>query len=77
MNRHARGIFTSLPYVFMNWENSMKIVIVGCGKVGTSIARELITSKHEITVVDINRNAVARLSESLDVLGVEGNGATY
>ncbi len=55
----------------------MKIVIIGCGKVGTSIARELNTSGHDISVVDNNRAAVRRLSETLDVLGVEGNGATY
>ncbi|MBQ5628964.1 MAG: Trk system potassium transporter TrkA [Ruminococcus sp.] len=55
----------------------MKIVIIGCGKVGTSIARELNTSGHDITVVDNNGAAVRRLSESLDVMGIEGNGATY
>ena len=55
----------------------MKIVIVGCGKVGTSIARELISEGHEISVVDNNRKAVNRLSETLDVLGIEGNGATF
>ena len=55
----------------------MRIVIIGCGKVGTSIARELNAENHDITVVDNDRKAVARLSETLDVLGVEGNGATY
>ena len=55
----------------------MKITIVGCGKVGTSIANELNFEGHEIVVVDISREAVTRLSESLDVLGIEGNGATY
>ena len=55
----------------------MKIVIVGCGKVGTSIARELNAEGHEISVVDNNRAAVNRLSETLDVLGIEGNGATF
>lgn len=55
----------------------MKIVIVGCGKVGISIARELNTAGHDISVVDNNRDAVRRLSESLDVMGIEGNGATY
>ncbi len=55
----------------------MKIVIVGCGKVGTSIARELNTEGHEITAVDNNHAAVTRMSETLDILGVEGNGATY
>ncbi len=55
----------------------MKIVIVGCGKVGASIARELNSESHDIVVVDINRDAVSYLSESLDVMGIEGNGATY
>lgn len=60
-----------------SWVNKMKIVIIGCGKVGTSIARELNASDHDITVVDNNSAAVRRLSESLDVMGIEGNGATY
>ena len=60
-----------------SWVNKMKIVIIGCGKVGTSIARELNSSGHDITVVDNNSAAVRRLSESLDVMGIEGNGATY
>lgn len=55
----------------------MEIVIVGCGKVGTSIARELNAAGHDISVVDNNRAAVNRLSESLDVLGIEGNGAVF
>lgn len=55
----------------------MKIVIVGCGKVGTSIATELNSEGHDITVVDISREAVTHLSESIDVMGIEGNGATY
>ncbi len=55
----------------------MKIVVVGCGKVGTSIATELNSEGHEIAVVDIKHDAVTRLSESIDVMGIEGNGATY
>lgn len=55
----------------------MKIVIVGCGKVGTSIATELIAEGHELVVVDINGTAVKRLSDSIDAMGIEGNGATY
>ena len=55
----------------------MKIVIVGCGKVGTSIAHELNTEGHDIVLVDINGDAVSRLSDSIDAMGVEGNGATY
>lgn len=55
----------------------MRIIIVGCGKVGSSIASELNLEGHEISVVDINHGAVDKLANSLDVLGIEGNGATY
>ena len=55
----------------------MKIVIVGCGKVGTSIASELNLAGHDIVVIDISRSAVTRLSDSIDGMGIEGNGATY
>lgn len=54
----------------------MKIIVVGCGKVGTSIATEL-NAEHDIVVVDINHEAVQNLSDSLDVMGVEGSGATF
>ncbi len=55
----------------------MRIVIVGCGKVGTSIASQLNAEGHDIVVVDIDRDAVNNLSNSLDVMGIEGNGASY
>lgn len=55
----------------------MRIVIVGCGKVGTSIASQLNAEGHDIVVVDSDRNAVNHLSNSLDVMGIEGNGASY
>lgn len=55
----------------------MRIVIVGCGKVGTSIASQLNAEGHDIVVVDIDRNAVQNLSNSLDIMGIEGNGASY
>ncbi|MER2149300.1 MAG: Trk system potassium transporter TrkA [Ruminococcus sp.] len=71
------GSFQASRMSLCSWVNKMKIVIIGCGKVGTSIARELNTSGHDITVVDNNSAAVRRLSESLDVMGIEGNGATY
>ena len=55
----------------------MNIIIVGCGKVGTSIATELNSEGHQIRLIDVNRAAVTRLSDSIDAMGIEGNGATY
>lgn len=71
------GDFKTSPVSLYFVEIIMKIVIVGCGKVGSSIARELNSEGHEISVVDNSREAVTRLSDSLDVMGIEGNGATY
>ena len=44
--------------------------MVGCGKVGTAIASQLNAEGHDIVVVDIDRNAVQNLSNSLDVMGI-------
>lgn len=55
----------------------MKVIVVGCGKVGISIASELNAEGHDIVVVDIDHKAVQSLSDSLDLMGIEGNGATY
>lgn len=76
----GRVKFFSGPHlVFKYWLRGkfMRIIIVGCGKVGSSIASELNLEGHEISVVDINHGAVDKLANSLDVLGIEGNGATY
>lgn len=54
----------------------MKIIIVGCGKVGRTIAEQLDGEGHSITVVDIVPRCVTRLAEHLDIMGVEGDGAS-
>ncbi len=35
---------------------SMNIIIVGCGKVGMTLARELRQENHAITVVDVKKD---------------------
>ncbi len=54
----------------------MKIIIVGCGKVGTTLAEHLIQEGHDITIIDRHAEKLKYLSERIDVLGVEGNGAS-
>lgn len=54
----------------------MKIIIVGCGKVGSTLARQLSKEKHNITVIDTNYNLVHTVSNSFDVMGIAGNGAS-
>lgn len=54
----------------------MKIIIVGDGKVGFTLAQHLSKEDHDVTVIDTNDDALRRASEALDVLCVKGNGAS-
>lgn len=51
----------------------MNIVIVGCGRVGASIAARL-HSNHRITIIDWNAAAFSRLPDDFDGVTVVGNG---
>ncbi len=55
----------------------MNIIIVGCGRVGRSIAEQLNTEGHAITVVDVNPEELDKLVETENIMVIEGNGATY
>lgn len=54
----------------------MKIIIVGCGNVGATLAQQLSEEKHDITVIDENQHLVENISNMYDILGVVGNGAS-
>ena len=51
----------------------MKIVIIGAGKIGVTLAEQLLREGHEITVIDHRISALEAVS-TLDVMTVEGNG---
>ena len=53
----------------------MKIVILGAGQVGSSVAESLVSEDNEITVVDTDRPRLARLQDRLDLRVVAGNAA--
>lgn len=55
----------------------MKIVIVGDGKVGSTLAEQLSRENHDILVIDNDPAAVAATTDKIDVMGVVGNGATF
>ena len=54
----------------------MKIVIVGDGKVGYNIAKQLLAEGHDIVVIDNNPDVLEDSLHKLDVLVVDGNGVT-
>lgn len=55
----------------------MRIIVVGCGKVGETIVKCLSNESHDIAVIDVDPGVVEDMSEQFDVLGVVGNGASY
>ncbi len=50
----------------------MKIIIAGGGKVGYSVAETLSAEGHDITVIDREPEVIERISNSLDVICVQG-----
>ena len=55
----------------------MDIIIVGCGKVGEALARELNDEGNNITVVDEVAAKVKHIATKYDIMGIIGNGATH
>ncbi len=53
----------------------MKIIIIGCGKVGRALTEQLVSENHNITVIDTNPKKIQTITEDLDVMGISGNGA--
>lgn len=54
----------------------MKIVIIGGGVVGCTIAAQLTHEGHDITVVDRQQTVADRVGDSLDCMALAGNGAS-
>lgn len=52
----------------------MKVIIVGCGRVGSTIARELSGQNHDVVVIDRRTEAFRRLGESFSGRKVAGIG---
>lgn len=53
----------------------MNIIVVGCGKVGLTLADQLNKEGHKVTIIDNDEKALRHAVESIDVMGVQGNGA--
>ncbi|MAL16136.1 MAG: Trk system potassium transporter TrkA [Balneola sp.] len=51
----------------------MKIVIIGAGEIGYDLASVLSSEKHDVIVLDRDKESLSRVSDSLDVLTIEGN----
>ena len=50
------------------------VVIMGCGRVGAGLARELEASGHSVSIIDQNREAFRRLGADFKGMTVSGVG---
>jgi len=55
----------------------MKIIIVGCGRVGQTLAEKLNNDGNDVTVIDMSATKINEITAKFDVMGVIGNGATH
>ena len=54
----------------------MKIIIIGCGKVGLTLAELLSAEKHDVVLIDESSQKLSSIPEELDALRILGNGAS-
>ncbi|MBE6539002.1 MAG: Trk system potassium transporter TrkA [Ruminococcaceae bacterium] len=52
----------------------MKITVVGCGKIGSTILANLVSEGHDVVVIDNDPAVIEEMTNIYDVMGVCGNG---
>ena len=52
----------------------MKIIISGCGKIGSTLISSLVSEDHDIVAIDSSPAVIAELTNIYDVMGICGNG---
>ena len=51
----------------------MRILIIGAGKVGSSVAGNLVSESNDITIVDTNKAKIAEIQSNYDLQGIVGD----
>ena len=54
----------------------IKIVVIGVGEVGFNLVKALSKEKFDITIIDINEEKCQRITNTMDVRGIVGDGAS-
>ncbi|MBQ7371191.1 MAG: Trk system potassium transporter TrkA [Blautia sp.] len=54
----------------------MQVIIVGCGKVGRTLAEKLQEENIDLTLIDTNEDKINSLTDEIDAMGIVGNGAS-
>lgn len=55
----------------------MKIIILGAGKLGEAITKDLAEEDHDITLIEKDEKTFENMMNKYDIKGVAGNGASY
>lgn len=58
-------------------KRTLKVIIVGCGKVGANLVEQLSKEGNDIVVIDKNPQKIQSITSMYDVMGITGNGASY
>lgn len=53
----------------------MNVLVVGCGKIGTTVIDSLSAEGHSVTAIDINPAVLNEITNIYDIMGVCGNGS--
>ncbi len=61
----------------MKHRNDMKIFIVGGGGIGRALAEQLSHDGYKLTLIDREESVVDSLGNSMDIICLQGNGASY
>ncbi|MBQ7937775.1 MAG: Trk system potassium transporter TrkA [Oscillospiraceae bacterium] len=54
----------------------MRIIVIGAGKVGSTLASQLVKEGHEVVVMDTNQERLDELQNRIDIMTLCGNGAS-
>lgn len=58
-------------------KQGLNIILIGCGKVGVTLVEQLCKEGHDITVIDRSSERIQEITNTYDVMGIIGNGASY
>ena len=53
----------------------MKILVCGCGKIGSTMCADLVAEGHDVVALDKDPAIISQITNTLDVMGVCGNAA--
>lgn len=54
----------------------MKIIIIGAGKVGYTLAENLVAENNDVTLIDKSIHVIEKVEDSLDAMCIRGNGVS-